>query len=59
MPKVAGIAYIHNRSYGDLKMWVKAILSGVQATVAFKPKDARRINKIRRKNFKLNKYFTD
>lgn len=57
VPKIGGIAYIHDRTYGDIKMWLKAIISGVKATVAFKPKDAHKINKIRRKNNKLNKLF--
>lgn len=57
VPKIGGIAYIHDRTYGDIKMWLKALISGVKATVAFKPKDAHKINKIRRKNNKLNKLF--
>jgi len=59
VPKIGGIAYIHDRTYGDIRMWLKAIVSGVKSTVAFKPRDARRIYKIRRKNHKLDKLFEE
>ncbi len=51
--KVGAIGYIHDPSYSDFKMWVKALLSGIQSTIAFDPKDVRKIKKIRRKNKKL------
>lgn len=51
-PKLGKIAYIHDKKYSDLSMWVKALLSGVQSTIAFDPKDAKKIRKIMRKNKK-------
>ncbi len=49
-PKLGKIAYIHDRKYSDISFWVKAFLSGVQSTLAFDPKDAKKIRKIMRKN---------
>lgn len=49
-PKIGKIAYIHNRIYSDITLWVKAVLSGVISTVAFDPKDTKKIRKIMRKN---------
>ena len=50
--KPGKIAYIHDRTYSDVKMWLKALLSGIQSTVAYEPKDAKKIRKIMRKNKK-------
>lgn len=49
-PKIGQIAYIHDKSFGDVRLWVKSLLSGVQSTISFKPKDAKKIRKIMRKN---------
>ncbi len=49
-PKLGIIAYIHDNSYSDIKLWIKSILSGVQSTIAFNPKDVKKIRKIMRKN---------
>lgn len=48
--KLGSIAYIHNRTYSDVKLWIRSILSGVQSTIAFDPKDAKKIRKIMQKN---------
>ncbi len=50
--KPGKIAYIHDRTYSDVKMWLKALLSGIKSTVAYEPKDAKKIRKIMRKNKK-------
>lgn len=49
-PKQGKIAYIHDKKFGDIGLLVKALLSGVQSTIAFDPKDAKKIRKIMRNN---------
>ncbi len=51
-PKIGKIAYIHDRKFGDIAFWLKAVLSGVQSTIAFEPKDARKIRRIMKKKEK-------
>lgn len=49
VPNQGVIAYIHNPSYSEFKLWGRSILSGVQSTVVFKPKDYRKVKKFFRK----------
>ena len=48
--KTGIIAYIHDRSFSDIKFWVKALLSGIKSIVLFENKKTlKQIKRLRRK----------
>ncbi len=48
--KTGVIAYIHDRSFSDIKFWVKALLSGIKSIVLFENKKTlKRIRRLKRK----------
>jgi hypothetical protein len=46
IPKIGNIAYIHDKHFSDIKLILKALLSGIQSTIAFDTKDVKKIRKI-------------
>ncbi len=48
--KTGVIAYIHDRSFSDIKFWIKALVSGIKSIVLFESKKTlKRIKRLKRK----------
>ncbi len=45
LSRSAPIGYIHDPAYSDIKMWIRAILSGVQSNIAYQSRDIKRIKR--------------
>ncbi len=49
--RIGTIAYIHDRSFSDIKFWIKAIISGIKSLVLFEnKKEIKQINRLRMKS---------
>lgn len=59
VPNQGVIAYIHNPSYSEFKLWAKSILSGAQSTIVFKPKDYMKVKKYFKKEIKKQQNITN
>ncbi len=46
--RIGTIAYIHDRSFSDIKFWIKAIISGIKSLVLFEnKKEIKQINRLK------------